>query len=121
MAAVPVISRQAPLGIPPNAVFEQCMEIGYIAQWLERLTADQQVPGSNPGVPSFAPCNTADVCVSRCMCLTFALSTPQFPITESGCIALFSPIYSSGTGGKHTHKLRTRSVSLLMCLIASLA
>ena len=24
----------------------QC--IGYIAQWLERLTADQQVPGSNP-------------------------------------------------------------------------
>ena len=25
----------------------------YIAQWLERLTADQQVPGSNPGVPSF--------------------------------------------------------------------
>ena len=27
---------------------------GYIAQWLEQLTADQQVPGSNPGVPSFA-------------------------------------------------------------------
>ena len=27
-------------------------EQGYIAQWLERLTADQQVPGSNPGVPS---------------------------------------------------------------------
>ena len=26
--------------------------VGYIAQWLERLTADQQVPGSNPGVPS---------------------------------------------------------------------
>ena len=24
---------------------------GYIAQCLERLTADQQVPGSNPGVP----------------------------------------------------------------------
>ena len=24
---------------------------GYIAQWLERLTADQQVPASNPGVP----------------------------------------------------------------------
>ena len=24
---------------------------GYIAQWLEWLTADQQVPGSNPGVP----------------------------------------------------------------------
>jgi hypothetical protein len=28
------------------------MQLGYIAQWLERLTADQQVPGSNPGVPS---------------------------------------------------------------------
>ena len=28
-----------------------CITIGYIAQWLERLTADQQVPGSNPGVP----------------------------------------------------------------------
>ena len=27
------------------------INIGYIAQWLERLTADQQVPGSNPGVP----------------------------------------------------------------------
>ena len=27
---------------------------GYIAQWLERLTADQQVPGSNPGVPFFS-------------------------------------------------------------------
>ena len=24
---------------------------GYIAQWSERLTADQQVPGSNPGAP----------------------------------------------------------------------
>ena len=27
------------------------LQFGYIAQWLERLTADQQVPGSNPGVP----------------------------------------------------------------------
>ena len=26
-------------------------QVGYIAQWLERLTADQQVPGSTPGVP----------------------------------------------------------------------
>ena len=26
---------------------------GYIAQWLERLTADQQVPGSTPGAPFF--------------------------------------------------------------------
>ena len=30
------------------------LSIGYIAQWLERLTADQQVPGSNPGVPSMS-------------------------------------------------------------------
>ena len=29
---------------------------GYIAQWLERLAADQQVPGSNPGVPSTRSC-----------------------------------------------------------------
>ena len=29
------------------------LQFGYIAQWLERLTADQQVPGSNPGVPCF--------------------------------------------------------------------
>ena len=29
----------------------RCQASGYIAQWLERLTADQQVPGSNPGVP----------------------------------------------------------------------
>ena len=26
---------------------------GYISQWFERLTADQQVPGSNWGVPFF--------------------------------------------------------------------
>ena len=26
---------------------------GYIAQWLQRLTADQQLPGSNPGVPFY--------------------------------------------------------------------
>ena len=30
----------------------KCSTHGYIAQWSERLTADQQVPGSNPGVPS---------------------------------------------------------------------
>ena len=24
---------------------------GYMAQWLERMAADQQAPGSNPGVP----------------------------------------------------------------------
>ena len=38
-----VTPRVAPA---PKATFH-----GYIAQWLERLTADQQVPGSNPSVP----------------------------------------------------------------------
>ena len=33
---------------------------GYISQWLERLTADQQVPGSNPGVP-FILCRGARI------------------------------------------------------------
>ena len=37
----------------------QHVQEGYIAQWLERLTADQQVPGSNPGVP-FWPLAKAD-------------------------------------------------------------
>ena len=32
--------------------FKRYHSDGYIAQWLERLTADQQVPGSNPGVSS---------------------------------------------------------------------
>ena len=49
--------RQAPIrmqGMWAAIVrFEKCVPVtsGYIAQWLERLTADQQVPGSNPGVP----------------------------------------------------------------------
>jgi hypothetical protein len=39
----------------PTQLESKCerTHIGYIAQWLERLTADQQVPGSNPGVPSY--------------------------------------------------------------------
>ena len=39
---------------------------GYIAQWLERLTADQQVPGANPGVPSFGAA-VGLVCVRACV------------------------------------------------------
>ena len=31
--------------------YSQLCADGSIAQWLERLTADQQVPGSNPGWP----------------------------------------------------------------------
>ena len=41
------------------------LAVGYIAQWLERLTADQQVPGSNPGVPSFGAA-VGLVCVRAC-------------------------------------------------------
>ena len=35
----------------PRLYFSNAASLGYIAQWSERLTADQQVPGSNPGVP----------------------------------------------------------------------
>ena len=43
----PVASTWAAAGPMPSR--------GHIAQWLERLTADQQVPGSIPGVPSMLP------------------------------------------------------------------
>ena len=43
---VVVLAKCARPRAPVDCVF------GYIAQLLERLTADQQVPGSNPGVPS---------------------------------------------------------------------
>ena len=36
-----------------SAAVSRITHRGYIAQWSERLTADQQVPDSNPGVPSF--------------------------------------------------------------------
>ena len=39
-----------------QACLKETLASGYIAQWLERLTADQQVPGSNPGVPSWTMC-----------------------------------------------------------------
>ena len=41
----------------PECAKHVLMSPGYIAQWLERLTADQQVPGSNPGVPSTYSCS----------------------------------------------------------------
>ena len=44
--------------------------IGHIAQWLERLTADQQVPGSNPGVPSPYMRSLFDTIVVRLRCPT---------------------------------------------------
>ena len=55
----------------------QC--IGYIAQWLERLTADQQVPGSNPGVPS----------------LDFLLlRIPSYGVTNQGALEFAFPLHS---------------------------
>ena len=33
-----------------NPTYDICLH-GYIAQWLERLTTDKRVPGSNPGTP----------------------------------------------------------------------
>ena len=64
------------------------MSVGYIAQWLERLTADQQVPGSNPGVPScFGVCDI--VIARRCRSVEFGaiwvLCTPLslLPFSES--------------------------------------
>ena len=41
----PPVGSVAPFRGPP--------QWGSVAQWLERVTADQQVPGSNPGVCSF--------------------------------------------------------------------
>ena len=38
-------------GVKKNEIVEDTVYRGYIAQWSERLTADQQVPDSNPGVP----------------------------------------------------------------------
>ena len=43
----------------------QALAGGYIAQWLERLTADQQVPGSNPGVP-LLPSRAIAECATVC-------------------------------------------------------
>ena len=44
-------AKERPLVQPGYRVLRPTSIAGYIAQWLERLTADQQVPGSNPGVP----------------------------------------------------------------------
>ena len=54
-AAGPILTRsdwrRAALGPAARRPAPNATSHGYIAQWLERLTADQQVPGSNPGVP----------------------------------------------------------------------
>ena len=38
--------------VEDNPASQVCQH-GYIAQWLEGLAADQQVPGSNPGMPFY--------------------------------------------------------------------
>ena len=54
-AAGPILTRsdwrRAAQGPAARRPAPNATSHGYIAQWLERLTADQQVPGSNPGVP----------------------------------------------------------------------
>ena len=46
---------------------------GYIAQWLERLTADQQVPGSNPGVPFLVYGNSVQYTIYHtCLCTSIS-------------------------------------------------
>ena len=54
-ATVPIAATAVTLSLSLYSVviWMKSISTGYIAQWLERLTADQQVPGSNPGVPFF--------------------------------------------------------------------
>merc|ERR1712051_853672 len=54
--------------------------IGYIAQWLERLTADQQVPGSNPGVPFHLSHSCMLLLAGACWSV---LHLPSFPLRGS--------------------------------------
>ena len=62
---------------------------GYIAQWLERLTADQQVPGSNPGVPSCLQWRTCHCAVSLDLgfvgfpCLERCRAAKGFPFSDA--------------------------------------
>ena len=54
---VPVTTHMEPVGTEVRAlktVKRMTTTSLQLGTWLERLTADQQVPGSNPGVPSFA-------------------------------------------------------------------
>ena len=44
-------AKERPLVQPGYRFLRPTSIAGYIAQWLEQLTADQQVPGSNPGMP----------------------------------------------------------------------
>ena len=56
VASQVVAHNMESMSVPTMQTWQQprttALQTGYIAQWLERLTADQQVPGSNPGVPS---------------------------------------------------------------------
>ena len=47
----PLLQPEFHITVKPMNRSSEKVQHGYVAQWLERLTADQQVPGSNPGVP----------------------------------------------------------------------
>ena len=63
--------------------------IGYIAQWLERMTADQQVPGSNPGVP------LPDPTVDRILGLVFPPLITKFIVMVNRSIIFKFPVTST--------------------------
>ena len=71
---------------------------GYIAQWLERLTADQQVPGSNPGVPFSLARQTSKytLLVAELLRTRAFLENRQIPMTQR---------LSTTTLGSRTHYL----------------
>ena len=60
--------------------------VGYIAQWLEPLTADQQVPGSHLGVPCFTRGPDARPklrgCYSRVPSLTIVATLTRHPVEK---------------------------------------
>ena len=60
--------------------------VGYVAQWLERLTADQQVPGSNPGVTCLSRGPDARPklrgCYSRVPSLTIVATLTRHPVEK---------------------------------------
>lgn len=64
---------------------------GYIAQWLERLTADQQVPGSKPGVP-YASAGKEDV-DARTVCLEVDDAAPAAPRRSGDAPTTFRSIH----------------------------
>ena len=104
------------------AVAGQCWSSGqgYIAQWLERLTADQQVPGSNPGVPFVRArdrCLKAFRAQAACAYLAAGVRmlsavVSQIERTSNGSgardVRVRKPRRQSTRGGTRTHNLLLR-------------